>query len=93
MLAPEDSTILRHMGVGDLAGVSVEHVVDRELCRAATDAMGRAHEIPGEGLQVHLYRLGDRGWAAYEASFVGGHYSSLYLLDRDLTRVREIFAF
>jgi hypothetical protein len=88
LVTERDSAYLAGFGLSDLAGQPVEHVIDIERCRAAKAAIERTSNGAHTGVQVHLYRLGDRGWIAYEASWLEGHYSTLLVLDAELTRVR-----
>ena len=88
LVTEQDSAYLARFGLSDLAGQPVEHVIDIERCRAAKIAIEGTSNGAHTGVQVHLYRLGDRGWIAHEASWLEGHYSTLLVMDAELTRVR-----
>ena len=58
------------------------HIVDRGLCARAVSAIDSDMRAPGRGTQVHLYRIGRQGYAAYDPSIRDGEWGAMYWFDR-----------
>ena len=75
------------MGVGQFMGQRTRHVVDRALCHAAIAVID---SVDGRrGAQVHLFRVGRTGYAAWDPSIRDGEWEVLFWFDR---RMRLITA-
>ena len=69
------------LGLGRFMDARPRHVVDRALCRRATAAIDAHRDRPGGRSQVHLFRIGRAGYAAYDPSIRDGEWEVMYWFD------------
>lgn len=84
LLTPQSAAIdslVRKIGLARLIGVVPEQVIDPVLCGRAVEAIDTYERTPGRGTQVYLFRLGNRGWAAYDPSIPAGEWQVTHFLD------------
>jgi hypothetical protein len=84
LLTPQPGTVdslVQKIGLGRLVGVVPEQVIDPVLCARAAEAIDLHEQTPRRGTQVYLFRLGNRGWAAYDPSIPAGEWKVTHFLD------------
>lgn len=84
LLTPPSAAIdslVRKIGLGRLIGGVPEQVIDPVLCARAAAAIDTYQRTSGRGTQVYLFRLGNRGWAAYDPSIPAGEWQLTHFLD------------
>lgn len=72
------------MGLRAFLDQEPRHVIDRELCARVARAVNDYIQTPGRRTQVHLFRLGRPGYAAYDPSIRDGEWDAMYWFDARL---------